>query len=115
VVAGQWQGATSELTGATGRAPGKAVGGGAHSSGGVAWRWWRMLRAAAFNGGEAAPVMDDIDGVALHCQGRREKVRGESSWTRAPDNGRRWRCSGKNQRGGGVSRGGSRRGGRIGG
>jgi hypothetical protein len=32
-----------------------------------AWRQWRMLRAAAFNGGEAAPVMDDIGGVALQC------------------------------------------------
>jgi hypothetical protein len=44
---------------------GKAVGGGAHPSGGTAWRPWRMLRAVAFNDGEAAPVMDDIDGVAL--------------------------------------------------
>jgi hypothetical protein len=33
-----------------------------------------MLRA--FNGGEAAPVMDGIDGVALQCQGKREKVKG---------------------------------------
>jgi hypothetical protein len=40
-----------------------------------------MLRAAAFNGGEAAPVMDDVDGVALQCRGRSEKVRGESIWT----------------------------------
>jgi hypothetical protein len=39
-----------------------------------------MLRAAAFNGGEAAPVMDDVNGVALQCRGRREKVRGESIW-----------------------------------
>jgi hypothetical protein len=37
-----------------------------------------MLRAVAFNSGEVAPVMDDIDGVALQCRGRREKVRGES-------------------------------------
>jgi hypothetical protein len=48
-----------------GGTPGKAIGGGAHPSGGTAWRWWRMLWAAAFNGSEAAPVMDDIDGVAL--------------------------------------------------
>jgi hypothetical protein len=60
-----------------GSVSGKAVGGGAQPSGGAAWRRWRMLRAVAFNGGEAAPVTDDIDGVALQCQGRREKVRGE--------------------------------------
>jgi hypothetical protein len=35
-----------------------------------------MLRVAAFNGSEAALVTDDIDGVALRCRGRREKVRG---------------------------------------
>jgi hypothetical protein len=80
VAAGRWQGVTGELTGATGRAPSKVVGGGAHPSGDAAWRRWRMLRAATFNGGEAAPVMDDVDGVALQCQGRREKVRGESIW-----------------------------------
>jgi hypothetical protein len=81
VVAGLWQGAAGELTGATGRAPGKAVRGRAHTSGGAAWRRWRMLRAVAFNSGEASPVTDDIDGVALQCWGRREKVRGESIWT----------------------------------
>jgi hypothetical protein len=32
---------------------------------------------AAFNGGEPALVMNDVDGVALQCQGWREKVRGE--------------------------------------
>jgi hypothetical protein len=37
-----------------------------------------MLQATAFNGGEAALVMDDVDGVALQCWRRREKVRGES-------------------------------------
>jgi hypothetical protein len=36
LVAGQHQGAAEELAGATGRAPGKAVGGGAHPSGGTA-------------------------------------------------------------------------------
>jgi hypothetical protein len=66
-VAGQWQGAVGKLVEATGRVPGKAVEGGAHRSGGAAWRRWRMLWAAAFNGGEAAPVTDDIDGVALQC------------------------------------------------
>jgi hypothetical protein len=80
-----------------------------------------MLRAAAFNGGESAPVMDDVDGVALQCRGRREKVRGEPIWTERgrvvvliDDGGRRW-CSGGNQRGGGVSGGGSQRGGHVGG
>jgi hypothetical protein len=36
VAAGRWQGATGELVGGTGRAPGKAIGGGAHPSGGTA-------------------------------------------------------------------------------
>jgi hypothetical protein len=44
---------------------GKAVGGGVHPSGGAMERWWRMLWAAALVGGEAASVMDDINGVAL--------------------------------------------------
>jgi hypothetical protein len=35
-----------------------------------------MLQAVAFNGSEAAPVMDDVDGVELQCWGRREKERG---------------------------------------
>jgi hypothetical protein len=48
-----------------GGALGKAVGGGAHPSGGAAWRRWRMLRAAAFNGGKVTPVTDDVNGVAL--------------------------------------------------
>jgi hypothetical protein len=80
VVTGRQQGVAGELTGATVRAPGKAVGGGAHPSDGAAWRRWRMLRAVTFNGGEASPVMDDVDGVGLQCRGRREKVRGESIW-----------------------------------
>jgi hypothetical protein len=80
VVAGRRLGAAGELVGAaTRRAPSKAVGGGAHPSGGAAWRRWRMLRAAAFNGGEAAPVMDDVDGVALQCWGKKEKVRSASN------------------------------------
>jgi hypothetical protein len=40
-----------------------------------------MHRAVAFNGGEAALVTDDVDGVALQCWGRREKVRSEPIWT----------------------------------
>jgi hypothetical protein len=50
-----------------GCASGKAVGGGAHPISGAAWRQWRMLRAVAFNGSEAALVTDDVDGVALQC------------------------------------------------
>jgi hypothetical protein len=82
-------------------------------SGGVGWRRWRMLWAAVFNGCEAAPVTDGVDGVALQCRGRREKVRGEPIWMEREravmltDDGGRWRCSGGNQRGGGVSGGGS--------
>jgi hypothetical protein len=66
------------------------------------------------DGGEAAPVMNDVDGVALQCQGWREKVRGEPIWTKREcavvliDDGGRRQCSGGNQRGGGVSGGGSR-------
>jgi hypothetical protein len=101
-VAGWWLGAADELVGATGRAPGKAVGGGAHPSAGAAWRRWRMLWAVAFNGDEATPMMDDVDGVALQCWGRRENVRGESIWMEREhavvltDNGGRRRCSGGN-------------------
>jgi hypothetical protein len=63
--AARWQGATGELAGATGRAPGKAVRGGAHPSGGAMERQQRMLRAAAFVGAEGAPVTNDVEGVAL--------------------------------------------------
>jgi hypothetical protein len=68
-----------------------------------------MLRVAPFNGSEAAPVTDDIDGMALQCRRRREKVTGESIWTEREhavvltDNGRRRRCSSGNQRGQGGS------------
>jgi hypothetical protein len=63
--AGQRQGATGELAGATWRASGKAVGGGAHPSGDMAWRRWRMLRAVAFVGGEGALVAGDDGGTTL--------------------------------------------------
>jgi hypothetical protein len=121
VAASRRQGAAGELAGATGRASAKGVGGGAQPSCGAAWRRWRMLRAVAFNGDEAALVMDDIDGVALQCRGRREKVRVESIWMERErivvlfDNGGRQQCSGGNQRGGGVFGGRSRRGGHVGG
>jgi hypothetical protein len=97
-----------------GGAPGNVVGGEAHPSGGAAWRQWRMLRVAVFNGGEAAPVTDAVNGMALQCWGRREKVSGEPIWMEREhavvltDDGGRRRCSGGNQRGGGVSSCGSR-------
>jgi hypothetical protein len=114
VVAGRRQGAVGELTGATGRAPGKAVGGGAHPNGGAAWTWWRSLGTATFVGRERAPVAGGDGGAALQCRCGRGKVRAASIW----DNGRGWeghtvkrrrRClSVGNWRGGGVSSGGSR-------
>jgi hypothetical protein len=113
MVASMRQGAVGEPVGATGRVPGKAVGVGAHPSSGMAWRQWRMLRTAVFNSGEAAPMTDDVDGVTVQCRGRREKVRGESIWMERKravvldDNGEWRRCSGGNQRRGGVSSGGS--------
>jgi hypothetical protein len=64
-VAGLRQGAAGELMGATGRALGKAVGGGAHPNGGAAWRRWRSLGTAAFIGGERALVAGGDGGVAL--------------------------------------------------
>jgi hypothetical protein len=65
-VAPSWrQGAAGELAGATGRAPAKAVGGGADPSSGVAERRWRMLRAATFIGGERAPVVGGDGGTTL--------------------------------------------------
>jgi hypothetical protein len=65
VVAGRWQGAADELMGAIGRAPSKAVRGGAHPSGGAASRRWRMLQATAFISGEGAPVASGDGGLTL--------------------------------------------------
>jgi hypothetical protein len=65
VAAGRRQGAVDELAGATGRVPGKAVGGGAHPSGNAAWRWWRMLLSEAFVGREGAPVAGGDGGTTL--------------------------------------------------
>jgi hypothetical protein len=79
-----------------------------------------MLQAVAFNGSEAAPVLDDVDGMELQCRGRREKERGEPIWMEREsevvltDDGGHRRCSGGNQRRG-VSGGGSPRGGCVGG
>jgi hypothetical protein len=107
VVAGRQHGAISELAGATGRAPGNAVKGGAHLSGGTTWRRWRMLWVVVFIGGEGAPVAGGDGGTTLQCRRERGKVRVASN---GDNNGRwegltvkrrrRWRSDG-NQRGGG--------------
>jgi hypothetical protein len=60
--------------GATGRTPGKAVGGRAHPSNGVAWGGGE-LQAAAFNGGETASMTAGDGGMALLYRGGRGKVR----------------------------------------
>jgi hypothetical protein len=81
-----------------GGAPSKVVRGGAHPSGGAAWKQWRMLRAAASNGGEAASVMDVSVGVAQQCRGRREKVRvSKFGWRESA-----WSCSSMMADGGGA-------------
>jgi hypothetical protein len=89
VAAGRRQGATGELMGATGRAPGKAIGGGAHLSGGVMERWWRMLWAAAFIGGEGAPVVNSDGGTTLQSRRGTGEVRPASNG----DNGGGWEVS----------------------
>jgi hypothetical protein len=109
-VAGRQQGAAGELTGATGRAPGKAVEGGAHSSGGAALRQWRMLRAVAFVDGEGASMADSDGGTTLQCRCGRGMVRAASNgdnsgrWEGLTMKRRRWWCSDRNQRGGGGLR-----------
>jgi hypothetical protein len=72
VVASWWQGAT-------GRVPGKAVGGGAHPSGGAAWMRWWMPWVAAFVGGEGAPVAGSDGGTTLQCCCEKRKVRAASN------------------------------------
>jgi hypothetical protein len=80
-----------------------------------------MLRAAIFVGGERAPLAGGDRGTTLQCRRGRGTLRAASNG----DNGggwegltikrwRRWRSDG-NQRGGGVSGGGSQRGVRVGG
>jgi hypothetical protein len=89
MAAGWRQGAAGELAGAIVRAPGKAVGGGAHPSGGAMERRWRMLRAATFVSGERAPVAGGDGGTTLQCQYGRVEVRAASNG----DNGGRWEVS----------------------
>jgi hypothetical protein len=68
VVAGRWQGAAGELTGATGRSSGEVLGGRAHPNDGAAWRRWRSLGTALFVGGERAPMAGGDGGTALQCR-----------------------------------------------
>jgi hypothetical protein len=89
VAAVRRQGAAGELVGATGRAPGKAIGGGAHSSGGAMERQWRMLWAAAFIGGEGAPVAGSDGGMSLQSRRGTGEVRPVSNG----DNGGGWEVS----------------------
>jgi hypothetical protein len=89
VAVGRRQGDVGELVGATGRAPGKAAGGGAHPSGGAAWRRWRMLWAVTFINREGAPVADGDGGTTLQCRCGRGKVRAASNG----DNGGGWGVS----------------------
>jgi hypothetical protein len=103
VVAGRWQRAGVIV-------PGKAVRGGAHPSGDVAWRRWRMLRATAFIGGEGAPMAGDDGGMTLQCRCRRRKVRAASNgdndgvWKGLTMKRRRRWHSDENRRGGGRLR-----------
>jgi hypothetical protein len=92
--------------GATGRAQGKAVGGGAHPNDGAARRRWRSLGTAAFIGRERAPVADDDGGTTLQCWCGRGKVRVASigdnggGWVCLTVKRRRWWRSDGNRRGG---------------
>jgi hypothetical protein len=73
VVVGRQQGAAGELTGATGRAPGKVGAGGAHRGHRSMVRWRKLLRAVVFTSGREAPV---IGGGRLGLlQYRRKKAR----------------------------------------
>jgi hypothetical protein len=85
MVAGRRQGTTGELTGAIGRASGKAVGGGAHPNGGALWRRWRSLVTEAFISGERAPVAGGDGGTSLQCRCGRGKVRAASIGTTVAD------------------------------
>jgi hypothetical protein len=65
MVAGRRHGAAGELAGATGRAPGKAIEGGAHLSSGATKRRRRMLWVEVFIGGEGASVAGGDGGTTL--------------------------------------------------
>jgi hypothetical protein len=56
-VAGRWQGVARDLEGVTGKVPGKEERTGAHRNGRSTVRRCKRRRAAAFVGGEGAPVV----------------------------------------------------------
>jgi hypothetical protein len=66
VVARRWQGAAGDLEGVMGKVPGKEEKAGAHRDGGSTVRQRKRRRAAAFVGGEGAPVGGDGRCVVLH-------------------------------------------------
>jgi hypothetical protein len=71
VVARRWQGVVRDLDGVTGKVSGKKERAGAHRNGGSMVRRSERCRAAAFIGGEGAPVGGDGGcGVLQHRRGK---------------------------------------------
>jgi hypothetical protein len=73
-VARRRQGVAGDLEGVTGEVSGKEERTGAHRNGGSTVRWCKRRRAAAFVGGEGAPVVAD-GGDEVLLLGRGEGVR----------------------------------------
>jgi hypothetical protein len=74
-VARRRQGVAGDLEGVTGKVPGKKERVGAHRNGGSTVRRCKQHRAAAFIGGEGAPVGGDGGcGVLQHRRGKGEKI-----------------------------------------
>jgi hypothetical protein len=70
-VARRWQGVVGDLDGVTGKVPGKEERAGAHRNGRSMVRRSERHRAAAFIGGEGAPVGGDGGcGVLQHRRGK---------------------------------------------
>jgi hypothetical protein len=114
VVAQRWQGVAGDLEGVTGKVPGKEERVGAHRNGGLTVRRCKRRRAAAFIGGEGAPVVAGGGDEAL-LLGRGEGVRDlheisgiGSSGRSSPGSGGRRRCSAGIREGEGAA-GGRRR------
>jgi hypothetical protein len=99
VVAQQRQGVARDLKGVTGKVSGKEERAGAHRNGGSTVRQRKRRRAAAFIGGEGAPVHGDGGcGVLQHQRGKGVRKLQEiagigSSGRSSPGSGGRWRCS----------------------
>jgi hypothetical protein len=73
-VARRRQGVAGDLEGVTGKVPGKEERAGAHRNGGLTVRRCQRRRAAAFVGGEGAPVVAGGGDEVLQL-GRGERVR----------------------------------------